>query len=49
MKQLKSVSVGTVGAAVSVKRFDDDDDDDDNDERDKTGNPYRFDSNETGA
>ena len=41
-KQLKSVS----GAACSVKRFDDDDDDDDDDE---TGNPYRFDSDETGG
>ena len=29
-----------------MKRFDDDDDDDDSNE---TGNPYRFDSNETGG
>ena len=33
-----------------MKRFDDDDDDDDDyDDSDETGNPYRFDSNETGA
>ena len=44
-KQLKSVS----GAADSVKRFDDDDDDDDDDDSNETGNPYRFDSNETGV
>ena len=45
-KQLKSVS----GAADSVKRFAmDDDDDDDDDDSNETGNPYRFDSNETGV
>lgn len=39
-----------IGAADSVKRFDDDDDDDDDrDDSNETGNPYRFDSDETGA
>ena len=32
-----------------MKRFDDDDDDDDDDDSNETGNPYRFDSNETGG
>ena len=39
--------------ADSGKRFDDDDDDDDDDsdddDDDETGNPYLFDSDETGA
>ena len=32
-----------------MKRFDDDDDDDDDDDSNEAGNPYRFDSNETGG
>ena len=32
-----------------MKRFDDDDDDDDDDDSNETGNPYRFDSDETGG
>ena len=32
-----------------MKRFDDDDDDDDDDDSNETGNPDRFDSDETGG